>query len=123
MNFGDLNCLLLNSSLYNTMKAPYSERRRRDEGRSRSVFITICSLVSLDQEAPHKINFCTRVVYRVRHLDCNLSSSIARAMAYKRRCISEMELPIGLKFGAKLVLLIYIAIAIFAKNHTWQVFL
>ena len=41
------------------------------------------------------------------HLDRNFSSSIVRAMAYKGRCISETELAIGLKFGARLVLLIY----------------
>ena len=48
----------------------------------------------------------------------NFSSSIVRAMVYKGRCILETELVIGLKFGASVVLLIYIAIVIFAKNPT-----
>ena len=35
----------------------------KDEGHSRAILVVICSLVSLDREAPPKINFSTLIVY------------------------------------------------------------
>ena len=62
---------------------------------------------------------CTRIA---THLDRNFSSSIVRVSSHKRLHISEMERAIDLKVSSNVVLLTYIAIAIFVKNLIRRVF-
>ena len=56
------------------------------------------------------------------HSNAFRPSSIVRASSHKRLNISETERAIGLKLSSNGVLLINIAIAIFAKNPIRRVF-
>ena len=98
-----------------------SAERRRRRSYSHVLFVAIRSLVLLDWWAQLKsINVQTKYTeiaftFIATHLDHDFSSSIVHTMDYSECYISETELAIGLKFGAKLVLLMYLRDHNFAK--------
>ena len=90
-----------------------------DKGRSHAVLVAICSLLSLDREAPPKSNFRTLV----GRMSVRLDRSFAR---WRTKGAVYMYLGNGTgdrsqiwsKVSSSVVLLIYIVIVIFAKNPT-----